>query len=317
MTARDANVLQYHFGDHDRYSIDYIKPDKQAMKKMALERTKKMVGPDVFTQEEIRPAPVFSQQDQINGRTLYLLYVNKSQTTIFEGMETVEDYQKWIDEHFTELEIAFLTIVGLSFGNVLEMHEEREEWLELYKEMELEKLHSILDRVSWDKDVVSVAGDLLSQFIQAHPMPNTNHRTGISVLESYLRAGAPDGFTIPKTGNYERWEGWVQEYITDSKRLLTLRQKTPLFRYAHKYGYDIVERKEGIQILLNNYDLKRDDHFDYYSRQHVICSTEFVETVLEQTGREDLNHQSDDGKTAFLTRLDQEVGEIDLPQREL
>lgn len=74
------------------------------------------------------------------------------------------------------------------------------------------------------------------------------------------------------------------DFIHDSKRLLTLRRKLPLFRYAADLGYRTVLRKESITIDLTEIDLERGDAFEYYSERHLDRALAFVDHLLEQAG---------------------------------
>ena len=133
-------------------------------------------------------------------------------------------------------------------------------------------------------------------------MPNTNHRTGISLLDRYLTSN-DEAFTMPETGEEGEWYSWVVDFIHASKRLLTLRRKLTVFRYAADLGYRTVQRKEGITIDLTAIDLKRKDAFEYYSGRHLDRTRVFVDDLLEQADAGTLRDDIDDGKQAFVERL--------------
>lgn len=168
--------------------------------------------------------------------------------------------------------------------------------------MNLEAIPDILNRVEWRQSVPEVGAELLSRFILAHPMPNTNHRTGIGLLDRYL-SSYDETFAMPDTGEDDRWYDWVRDYIHDSKRLLTLRNYYPVLQWAARYGYDAVERKEGIRIEFETLNFDRDDYRDYYTDRHLDRSRRFVNTVLEETQTTHLREKIDDGKRAFGDRL--------------
>lgn len=108
---------------------------------------------------------------------------------------------------------------------------------------------------------------------------------------------------MPETGEEGEWYEWAREYIYDSKRILTLRNQLPLLYRAHEYGYDVVERKEGIRIDLTDLDLERDDYRSHYTNRHLDRSREFVDTVLDEAEATQLEGIMDDGKRAFADRL--------------
>lgn len=108
---------------------------------------------------------------------------------------------------------------------------------------------------------------------------------------------------MPETGEQGQWYTWIREFIYESKKLLTLRRKTPILRYASEMGFDAIERKEGVQIFLDDYDLNRSDYQEYYANQHRQRTEAFVNALLNKANAEELFEQKDDGKEQFLRRL--------------
>ena len=89
-----------------------------------------------------------------------------------------------------------------------------------------------------------------------------------------------------------------------SKRLLTLRNNHRLLYWAHQYGYEAIERKEGIRIELSTVDLERSNPWDYYADRHLALTRKFVvSTVLGQVDAQQLRERTDDGKRVFADRL--------------
>lgn len=278
-------VLYYHLERDNRYSLAYIADNKQDVAEWTTKYRNRIVV----------------ENDTVGGETQYLIYKKSKTGSPLEDF-TEDEIIEWLHENFTSEEQQALVAIIRAFHGVLDEIEEKGGTFTLYKQSNFEKVPAILESVSWERDVPSVAGELLSQFILQHPMPNANHRTGIAFMSRYL-ATMDDSFEMVDTGEEGRWYQWAESYIHDSKRLGTLRRKTALFRYARKQGYDIVERKEGIEIDLNQYDLNRTDFHDYYQKRHTERSIEFARTVLDETGFEHLREEIDDGKEAFLRRL--------------
>jgi hypothetical protein len=133
-------------------------------------------------------------------------------------------------------------------------------------------------------------------------MPNTNHRTAIGLVDRYLTSYDAD-FEMPDTGEEGGWYDWIAGFIYDSKRILTLRNHLALFRWAKHYGYGAVERKEGIVISFDDIDLDRRDHHEYYTQRHQERTREFVRRVLEEADVTHLREVTDDGRRAFIDRL--------------
>ncbi len=105
--------------------------------------------------------------------------------------------------------------------------------VEAYKKIDVDAFPDVLDRTSWEGSATAVAGRLASNLILKHALPNANHRTAVALVQFYLRRLNPD-FSMPETSvevdpeSYD-WREWVNEYINESKRLLTVRRKNVLF----------------------------------------------------------------------------------------
>ena len=70
------------------------------------------------------------------------------------------------------------------------------------------------------------------------------------------------------TANNE-WIDWIDEYITESKRFLTLMTNPRLFRWPTEHGAIQVERKDGIQIPPSyKYDIVGNDPWGDLSAVH-------------------------------------------------
>ena len=216
--------------------------------------------------------------------------------------ETEDEIRAWLRETFDSETLPIVLAVWRAYRGVLDEEQATGNELELYKQMQLEKIPDIVERVEWGQSVPTVGVGLLSTFIRVHPMSNTNHRTGISLLERYLSAVAPT-FQMPPTGETDEWYEWAADYVHESKRLLTLRRKLPLFRYAAAVGYERLQRKEGVEIDLTAIDLNRSDYFEHYSTAHHERTREFVDELLKQADAMALRNQTDDGKQAFVDRL--------------
>jgi hypothetical protein len=172
-----------------------------------------------------------------------------------------------------------------------------------YKPLEPDRIADALDRVEWRQAIPDVGGQLLSNLILAHGLPNANHRTALAFLNAYLATIEPRFEPPATTTASDEWIDWIDEYITESKRLLTLTTNPRLFRWLADHGATQVVRKDGIQIPLDEYDIAGDDPWADLSAEHEQLSIDFVQTYLDQAGAGELAEQRDDGKQAFISRL--------------
>ena len=98
-------------------------------------------------------------------------------------------------------------------------------------------------------------------------------------------------FAMPRTHvDDDTWREWVDPYIIDSKRLITVRRNNLRFKQLEDLDVDLVERKDGIQIRLAEFEL--DMHWrealSQYAEQHESHCTDFAQAVLERAERDDL-----------------------------
>ena len=153
----------------------------------------------------------------------------------------------------------------------------------------------------------------MSNLILRHSLPNANHRTGIAMLQFCIESVDPD-FEMPRTHvDDDTWREWVDPYIIDSKRLITVRRNNLRFKQLEELDVDLVERKDGIQIRLAEFEL--DMHWrealTEYAGQHESHCTDFAQAVLERAGRDDLLDRQGPTKQEFITYLENGLVERD------
>lgn len=292
MAPDDPPTLQYHHPDAPLFSVAYITDDQRQYKQKEIKLRK---------QDD---TALLTERDAVGGEERYLLYTKRARDAVMPDFATEADVRTWLDDHFDDDDIPVLLAVVDIFAGILQEKEEQGTPIEFYKQLQLEKLPEVLARVEWGQPVPDVGAELLSAFVIAHPMPKANHRTGIGLLERYLTSN-DEAFTLPAPAPEAEptWFSAAAEYIYSSKRLLVLRRTTPILRWAHKYGYRRVERKEGIHLDLQDVDFDRRDHFERYTERHRARSKTFVETLVDDAGATQLHHATDDGKRAFVERF--------------
>jgi len=290
MAEDDSNsTLQYHLPNDNRYSIAYIDDN---LERSAEQKEKLEERPDL---------DVVSGVVEVGENQVCHIYTMNDPDEYIRGVEGSLGLDEWVLS-LTEDQAQFNQLIYDIFEGVLDKVEAKEDEFELYKRMQHKKISEIPNRVEWRQSVPAVAAELLSEFILTHPMPNSNHRTGIGLLDRYL-ASYSQSFTIPDTGENGSWYPWAADYIFDSKRLLTLRRKSPLLKRALECGYDRVRRKDGAEIDLHETNLDRDNYTRYFGDRHLERTHEFVDTVLSKTGSCKLNRMEDKGKRVFIARL--------------
>lgn len=225
------------------------------------------------------------------------------------------DYDSdWLQDRLSDRPRA-TQVVAFRLVELLEAAVEarEEDEFRLYKEFEPDQIHQALEHVSWGEPLPTVAGELLSNLVLRHALPNANHRTGIAMLQFCIESVEPS-FEMPSTHvDDETWRDWVDPYIVESKRLVTVRRNNVRFQHLRDLGVDLVERKGGIRIRLDDYELDmhwRDALAEYAQRHEEHC-VEFAEEVLERAGRRDLADREGSTRDEFVEYLETGVVERD------
>lgn len=181
--------------------------------------------------------------------------------------------------------------------------------VEAYKGIDIEELPAVLDETSWTGSATEIAGRLASNLILKHALPNANHRTAIALIQFYLRRIDSD-FSLPNTKveidpeTYD-WRDWVNEYINESKRLLTVRRKNVVLKYLREFGATELERKHNVVIYLDEYklDMYPHDAMVYYAEQHEDLWIDFVEEAVERAGNPGLKSTAGLRKSEFADAI--------------
>lgn len=275
-----ADLVHYHHPNDEHYSLAYVTLD-----------------PD-----EINPDDGKVETYHLD-ETVHVLFTNSGASGTVD--EITGELETKLDG-MSETNRLFTMRILQTFEGVLEATKlEEGEKLEIYKQIEVDRIPTALDHVDWSGSVVDVAGQLLSSLILAHPLPNANHRTSIAFAEWYIES-ADSSFSLPElaTETYD-WQTWVDPYIVDSKRLLTVRRNTMPFRLLSQWGCDVVLRKGGIEIDLSEYDLEmpHSEALSVYAAHHSDLCTEFMTESVTRADASHLRFEQGPDKAEFLEYL--------------
>ncbi|ELY94876.1 hypothetical protein C482_17413 [Natrialba chahannaoensis JCM 10990] len=287
MTTR---VVQQHHPDDINYSLEDVSTDPDAFED-------KLSDPTADVKVMDYPLP------DGDVRVLYTPGVSGtaddldreiSPAQLEEDLEPMDPTSRviaiWLLQFFTEMQ-----------------QEEQENGSELaiYKNLEIKRVPEAINHVSWNGSATDVAGSLMSNLILRHSLPNANHRTGITMAQTYLEAAGAN-FETPKTHTEEyEWREWVDPYIIESKRLLTVRRHNLYFLTLKRIGCETVRRKHDIEIPLDDYDLDMHYHeaWEKYAELHEAHCIEFAEELATRGGVGNLVQEpalSEEGFIDFL-----------------
>lgn len=175
----------------------------------------------------------------------------------------------------------------------------------MYKGRDDEEIAAALEHVNWGTIATDVAGELMSSLVLKHPLPNANHRTAISMASWYLKSARSE-FSLPELATEDyRWKEWVDEYIVESKRLLTVRRNTTAFRMLQEWGCDTIVRKGNVLIDLSEYQLEvpESEAFEIYAREHTELCMEFMRETATRAGYDELSRIDGPTKREFADFL--------------
>ena len=280
MTAR----VYYHHPDDSQYSLAYVTQDRDEITTS---------GQDAIVEHYDL------------GEEFFVLYTNRGASGTVDDLD--DEFEDTLDEMSPQNRTITVRLLQI-FEEIIEEKElEEDTKLEIYKQIELERIPDALARVDWTGTAIDVAGQLMSTLILKHALPNANHRTSISMAQWYLES-IETGFSFPDfaTEEYD-WKTWVNEHITESKRLLTVRRNTTAFSLLSEWGCDTVMRKNGIEIVLTEYDLgfTRSEAYAYYGDVHTELCTDFLIESVTRAGHDELITTEGIGKAAFVSFLDE------------
>ncbi len=284
--------VYYHYPGDKQFSLDFVNPDPA-------EVVSQIVAYDEDVAVKVRQYDLDEE--------FYVVYTSQ------EGGEAVRELNFDPGQALAEMDEDNGTIVArlLEIYQALISENEDEEGtpVEAYKKIDVNELPDALDKVSWSGSATDVAGCLASNLILKHALPNANHRTAVALVQFYLRR-IDSNFSMPETAmeidpeTYD-WRDWVNEYINESKRLLTVRRKNVLFKYLRNWGATTLERKHGVEIDLTAYELDMypSEAKQVYARKHEELWVEFVEEAVERAGRAGLADTSGLSKSEFAERV--------------
>jgi prophage maintenance system killer protein len=279
MTSR----VYYHHPDHSHYSIAYVTQDRDDITTS---------GKDVIIEHHD-----FDEE-------FFVLYTNRGASGTVEDLD--DEFEDVLDEMSPQDRTIIVRLLQIFEEIVEEKELEDEEELEIYKQIELEQSPDAIARVDWTGTAVDIAGQLMSTLILKHALPNANHRTSISMAQWYLES-IETGFSFPDfaTEAYD-WKTWVNEYIIESKRLLTVRRNTTAFSLLSEWGCDTVVRKNSIEIVLVEYDLDftRSKAYAHYGDVHTELCTDFLTESVTRAGHDELRSTEGIGKAEFVSFLE-------------
>ncbi len=284
--------VYYHYPGDKQFSLDFVNPDPT-----------EIVSQIVEYDDDV----AMKMREYDLNETVYVVYTSRV------GGGAVKDLDFSLTDALEQMEPdtgVIVTRLLEIYQGILEQNESEEGIpVEAYKEIDIGAFPEALDEVCWEGPSTDVAGRLASNLILKHALPNANHRTAVAMIQFYLRRINPD-FSMPETAveveqeEYD-WREWVNEYINESKRLLTVRRKNVVFKHLREFGATTLERKHGVTIDLTEYELDMYPHEakQKYAQEHEQLWIDFVEEAVTRAGYPDMKNIAALSKSEFAERI--------------
>lgn len=284
--------VYYHHPDDKQYSLDFVNPHPEHI-------VERIVGYDGDVAVKIL--------DYDLDQHFYVVYTTRV------GGGAVRDLELHVTEKIKSMENDNGTIVARLleiYESLIEENEKEEgEAVEAYKGIDIDDFPDALNSINWNGTATDVAGRLASNLVLKHALPNANHRTAIAMMQFYLRRIDSD-FSMPETEieidpEVYGWREWVNNYINESKRLLSVRRKNIKFKYVREFGGTTLVRKHDVRIPLSAYklDIPPSTAKERYAKKHEQLWIEFAEEAVDRAGKSGLKDQSGITKREFAEEI--------------
>lgn len=284
--------IYYHYPGDKQFSLDFVHPDPA-----------EIVSQIVEYDDDI----AVKVQTYDIDEEFYVIYTSRVGGGLVREIDF--DLKTSLAEMSDDNSTIVVRLLEIYRALITQNEEEEGVPVESYKKIDVDALPDVLNRTSWEGSATDVAGRLASNLILKHPLPNANHRTAVALVQFYLRR-LNSGFSMPETSvevdpeSYD-WREWVNEYINESKRLLTVRRKNVLFKHLYRFGARTLERKHAVEIDLTAYDL---DMYPskakiVYAEKHEELWIEFVEEAVERAGYPELKEKPGLSKVEFAEKI--------------
>lgn len=283
--------VYYHYPDDKQFSLDFVNPNHTNIVERIVD-----YGSDT--------AVKMIEYDY--DRRFYVVYTTRVGGGAVKNLELdlIENIKSMSEDN--GIVVARLLEI---YESLIEENETEEDVpVEAYKDIDVEELPDALNRTDWNGTATEVAGRLASNLVLKHALPNANHRTAVAMIQFYLRR-IDSEFSMPETAveidpEVYDWREWVNNYINESKRLLTVRRKNVKLKYVRRFGGTTLIRKHGVQIPLSAYELDMPPSRakERYAEKHEQLWIEFAEEAVERAGKPALEKQPGLTKPEFAEK---------------
>lgn len=288
-----ADLVHYHHPDDEQFSLDFVNPDRGKI-------DDRLESYDEVTETRVRSYDL--------DEKVYVIYAKTNE------VEDTENVEYDFDAAFAEMDPDTRVIVRYLLGMFRTIRDEQSELesstLDAYKDIDIGRVPVALNRVGWSGAISETGAELASNLILCHALPNANHRTAFSMFEGYINAATGPAYELPAmVTDDDEWQAWVDDFMVDSKRLLTVRRNVGLFRHLAQFGCNIVRRKGRIDIPLAEFDLDLYPHEaqSKYAQVHGKRTADFAGKLLTRTNDSHLSDALGISKAEFADAIRREI----------
>lgn len=189
-----SESVHYHLPEDDQFSLDFVNPDRSQI------------------DEQLRRCSD-STTTRVESYTLdeqfYAIY------TRTDAVESVDEVQYDLEAVFTGMDESDRVIVREfleMFEGVQEQNFDEEGLpLDAYKDVELGRIPEALEHVEWGTRIPETGGQLLSNLVLCHALPNANHRTSfVMFVEKLLEKAGYSELTTERGHGKSEFVGYLR-----------------------------------------------------------------------------------------------------------
>jgi len=152
--------VDYHHPENSQYSLAYVTQDRDEITTS---------GQDAIIEH-------YNLDEEF-----FVLYTNRGASGTVEDLD--DEFENVLDAMSPQNRTITVRLLQI-FEEIVEGKQlEEEAMLDIYKQIELDRIPDAIERVNWTGTGVDVAGQLMSTLILKHALPNANHRTSIGMAQ--------------------------------------------------------------------------------------------------------------------------------------
>ncbi|MFC7082177.1 hypothetical protein [Halorussus caseinilyticus] len=158
-------LIHYHHPDDDQFSLDFVNPNREKV-------TERLDKYEDWVETRVRSYDLDEE--------VHVVYTKKNEVTAAEAIQYKFDAA--FDNMCPDTRVIIRYLLD-AFDSIKEKKRDEESIsLDAYKSVDVERIPDALKQVNWTGPIPEVGGQLASNLLLCHALPNANHRTSFSMF---------------------------------------------------------------------------------------------------------------------------------------